>query len=119
MGAHRSVPDVTAVQRLVVCDSQELLRRHSEGEKRTRTYTRSTAWIRRAASEPDAFDWEGLQPTTAYQPPHGEILAPEILRRPQLHEIAEALDIPKSTVMLSCLHLARKALARQLNEERP
>jgi RNA polymerase sigma-70 factor (ECF subfamily) len=72
-----------------------------------------------AASEPDAFDWEGLERALRrLSPPHGEILRLKYYGGLSYTEIAEALDIPKGTVM-SRLHLARKALARQLSEERP
>jgi RNA polymerase sigma-70 factor, ECF subfamily len=71
-----------------------------------------------AASEPDAFDWEGLEcALRRLSQPHGEILRLKYYGGLSYAEIAAALDIPKGTVM-SRLHLARKALARQLSEER-
>jgi RNA polymerase sigma-70 factor (ECF subfamily) len=72
-----------------------------------------------AASEPDAFAWEELERALQrLSPQHGEILRLKYFAELSYAEIAEALDIPKGTVM-SRLHLARKALARQLGEEQP
>jgi len=71
-----------------------------------------------AASEPDAFDWEGLERALQrLSQPHGEILRLKYYGGLSYADIAEALHIPMGTVM-SRLHLARKALARQLSEER-
>jgi len=71
-----------------------------------------------AAGEPDAFDWETLaRALQQLTQPHSEILRLKYYGGLSYAEIADALDIPKGTVM-SRLHLARKALARQLKEER-
>jgi RNA polymerase sigma-70 factor (ECF subfamily) len=72
-----------------------------------------------APREPDAFDWEGLERALQHlSQPHVEILRLKYYGGLSYAEIAEALDIPNGTVM-SRLHLARKALARQLSEEQP
>jgi RNA polymerase sigma-70 factor (ECF subfamily) len=72
-----------------------------------------------AAGEPDAFEWEGLERALQrLSPAHAEILRLKYYGGLSYAEIAEALDIPKGTVM-SRLHLARKALTQRLSEERP
>ena len=71
-----------------------------------------------AASELDAPDWQGLERALqCLSQPHREILRLKYYGGLSYAEIAEALDVPTGTVM-SRLHLARKALARQLTEER-
>ena len=65
----------------------------------------------------ESFDWEKLeQAMHRLSEAHSEILRLKYHGGLSYDDMAEALNIPKGTVM-SRLHLARKALARTLNEE--
>jgi RNA polymerase sigma-70 factor, ECF subfamily len=67
--------------------------------------------------DPEPFDWnrldEGLRRISEA---HREILRLKYFGELSYDELAEALGIPRGTVM-SRLHLARKALAAQIREE--
>ena len=65
------------------------------------------------------FDWSRLDAgLRRVSEAHQEILRLRYFGELSYDEIAEALSIPKGTVM-SRLHLARKALAEQVREENP
>lgn len=69
-----------------------------------------------APEEPEAFDWRRLDDGIArLSEPHRDILRLKYFGELSYEEIAQALAIPKGTVM-SRLHLARKALAAHLEE---
>ena len=65
---------------------------------------------------PEQFEWERLElALRRLSDAHAEVLRLKYYGDLSYDEIAEALNIPKGTVM-SRLHLARKALARQFGE---
>jgi RNA polymerase sigma-70 factor (ECF subfamily) len=67
--------------------------------------------------EAASFDWKALEDALAkLSEAHREILRLKYFADLSYNELAEALDIPRGTVM-SRLHLARKALAAVLPEE--
>ena len=70
-----------------------------------------------APDRPEDFDWRRLTAGLAQlSEPHREILQLKYFGDLSYNEIAEALDIPKGTVM-SRLHLARRALAEFIAQE--
>jgi RNA polymerase sigma-70 factor (ECF subfamily) len=72
-----------------------------------------------APDQPEIFDWRRLVNGLAQlSEPHREILQLKYFGELTYDEIAEALLIPKGTVM-SRLHLARKALAARIGKELP
>jgi RNA polymerase sigma-70 factor (ECF subfamily) len=71
------------------------------------------------ASSNDDHDWLHLAAAMeALSMDHREILRLKYFADQSYDEIAQILDIPKGTVM-SRLHLARKALALRMNQEKP